>query len=204
MSEKATRLDDDRIDKLADALETFAKPSSKLTFHNYDLAFDPNRRVGVQRARDVPGEGLTTSATFGLAHEDWSHNNMPDRVELVFAWDSPELQYERLLVTVAETILRIRQVPKPGIIYRDAAEAARLPELKARMPHATILFPYLWGNDFQKVDLGTTKVWFLQLVPIDDKERAFIEKNGFAKFEELLGYDGARFERLQRPSHIQF
>lgn len=202
MNNRSKRLSDTQVDRLADQMEAFVADAMRTTFHSYQVAHDPTRKLGVQRSAGFPRAGLTTSATFGLAHEDWTHANFPDRMELVHSWSDTSPDQERFLVAVAETILRVRQVPKPGIIYLDAAVAARLDDLAHRMPHGLLLFPYLFGDRFEKADLDGVKVWFLQLVPIYDQERSFIEKNGFKKFEELLELGGVRFHDLKRLSHV--
>ncbi len=202
MSEARTRLTDAQVDGLADAMESFVAEAAATSFHNYELAHDPMRKLGVQRATGFPRPDLTTSATFGLAHEDWRSAGFPDRIELVHAWAGGGVDQERFLVAVAETVLRRARLPKPGVVYRDAAEAARLFELKQRLPHALVLFPYLFGDRFEKVSLSGANVWFLQVVPIYENEAAFIAKNGFQTFEELLASDGVSFHDLSRPSHI--
>jgi len=69
------------------------------------------------------------------------------------------------------------------------------------MPHALVLFPYLWDKEFDKCDLQLHKVWFLQVVPLFDDEREHIERHGFEAFEEILSFEGARFVHLERLSH---
>ena len=202
MTHTNTRLTDEQLATLHHALVGYARRATRTEEAEYPLAADPDRHLGVLRAFDLPRKGLTTSASFGFANETWQHRNFPDRIELVQAWDNPSTDYERLMVTVIESALAERQHPKPGILYQDAARAADLPDLAERMPHATVLYPYLWKNGFHKVDLGTARVWFLQVVPLYQNESDFIEKHGIKKFEERLEYTGARFERLQRVSHL--
>lgn len=202
MNQPTTRLPNAQVDTLADALEKFAASADETTFHNYDAHDGSHRKLGVQRSHGVPRQGLTTSVTFGLAHETWTDKNFPDRVELIQAWDNPLPDHERFLVTVAETIKKQHVLPKPGTLFVNAAESARLDDLESHMPHGLLLYPYLWGDAFTKVDLVDTRVWFMQLVPIHDDELAFIEKNGFSKFEELLTHDGAYFHELGRRSHV--
>jgi hypothetical protein len=196
-----TRLTDQQVDELADQLERFAIRSKKITYGSYKLAHDPSRKLGILRAEELPREGLVTAASFGLAHEVWTHANFADRVELVQARDNPSTEYERIVVSVAEGSISARRLPKPGVIYQDAVVSARLPELAQRMPHATVLFPYSWEDElFAKVELsGGVRVWFLQVVPLYDVEVKYIDQKGFAAFEQVLGEQGAFFEKLNRP-----
>lgn len=176
--------------------------ASKLSFANHKCSHDPSRVIGVMRAHDFPRVGLTTAVSFGLAHETWPEWGFPDRMELVQVWDDPSLEYERLLVTAVESVLILKRPPKPGVIYEKAVVAANLPLLMERMPNALMLYPYLWDDGLVKVQLGQDRVWFLQVVPIFDDEMTYIEKQKFEKFEELLSYDGADFEFLNRLSHV--
>lgn len=201
MTNASMRLTDTQFSVLTDALKQFVKAATKVSFANYQCTHDSGRRLGIIRAHDFPREGLTTAASFGLANDTYA--TFPDRLELVMAWDYPSLDYERLLVVVAETIMIRGRLPEPGVIYRDAAHVAGLPELARRMPHAMVLFPYLWGEAFAQVDLKGSRVWFLQVVPIYDDEKNFIEEHGFETFEELLGNHGAYFEQMQRKSHME-
>jgi hypothetical protein len=178
MSEATSRLSDEQVDGLADALERIAKPASKVTNVHFALSKDPTRKMGVMRAQDYPENGLTTACTFGLAHETFRSANFPDRIELVQTWGSPSLEYERLLAVVAETIILRGRPPKPGVVYQDAVRIANLPKLAEKMPHALVMFPYLWSEGFTRVDLEKDRIWFLQIVPIYDNEMQFIERQG--------------------------
>ncbi|MBN1606824.1 MAG: suppressor of fused domain protein [Polyangiaceae bacterium] len=196
------RLQDKEVDELADAMEAFAPSGTDISFASYECVSERGRRIGIMRLAQYPRPELRTCASFGLAHNDWTAKSFPDRVELVQAWNDESLEYERLTVTVAEAIIGSGSLPKPGVIYENAAVAARLPALAKRMPHALLLFPYLWDDAFEQVKLSNHRVWFLQVVPLFDDEKAYIERNGFKTFEELLGYDGAHFHKLDRVSHL--
>lgn len=153
-----------------------------------------------------PRRELTTSATFGLAHADWTDRNFPDRVEFVGAWNNETIEYSLVLAVIAREAIRQHTLPKPGVIFEDAIKAAALEgsslaPLASRMPHALVLFPYLWDTGFDKCALQGHRVWFLQVVPLFDDEREHIERHGFAAFEEILTFEGARFVDLERLSH---
>jgi hypothetical protein len=202
MNAPATRLTDAQVDALSAAMRGAARPASNVSLHNYRFSMDNSRVMGVLRARDHPRKRLTTAATFGLAHEDWSDSNFPHRIELVTTWNTPSEEIEQLLIVVAETITMRRRLPKPGAIYEDAVKIAGLTELARTMPHALVLFPCVHKLGFNSVKLDGTKVWFMQVAPIYEDESAYIEREGFERFEELLEYDGAQFEDLSRASHI--
>lgn len=197
-----TRLTNAQVDELADLIESYARSAKSIKFTSYQMAHDPSRKLGIMRAEDLPREGLTTAVSFGVAHEVWSHANFPDRVELVQARDNPSNEYERLVVAVAEGSISARRLPKPGVIYEDAVVSARLPELAKRMPHATVIFPYSWA-EFQSAELtGGVRVWFLQVVPLFDIEKKYIETKGFPAFEQLLVDQGAYFHKLDREPYV--
>ena len=203
MATTRRRLTDKQVDELADALEQFAQPAQSVTYQNYQMAHDPSRKLGIQSAHGFPKAGLTTAVSFGLAHEVWTDVNFPDRTELVQGWDGPSLEHTRLLLAVAEGSISTRTLPKPGVIYEGAVVSARLPELARRMPHATVLFPYLWGDAFTKVVLsGGIRVWFVQVVPLYDVEVKYIQQKGFAAFEEVLTEVGAFFDQLHREPYV--
>lgn len=197
-----SRLSDTQVDALADALEQFAKPAAEVTYANVPLFADSSRTLGIMRAHDFPWAGLTTACSFGLAHEDWHSENFPDRLELVMAYDQTNLHYERLLVTIASVIMQRQRLPKPGVVYQDAIQAAGLSDLIPLMPHVLVLFPYLWPDAFERIDIEGARVWFLQIVPIYEDEMNFIVENDFATFEELLSCHGVSFEDMQRQSHM--
>jgi Suppressor of fused protein (SUFU) len=203
MPSSSTILADDQFQALQTALKRFAAGASKVSYTNYQCTHDSKRKLGVMSAADLPHEGFTTAASFGLAQDSWAHANFPDRVELVQAWDNSDRRYERILVVVAETTMMLKLLPKPGGIYEDAVRVAGLADLARRMPHAMVLFPYSWKAAFESVDLRRTRVWFLQVVPIFEDEKNFIEKHGFKAFQELLSYHGPQLERLDRRSHIE-
>ena len=111
------------------------------------------------------------------------------------------MEFAKVLVVVVREAIRQRMLPKPGVVFEDGVRAAGLGEIGERMPHALILFPYLWDKEFQKAELEKHRLWFLQVVPIFDDELAHIETHGFEAFEEILKFEGAGFEKLERISH---
>jgi hypothetical protein len=185
------------------AVNQFTESAKERKLTNYRCSQDQEREIGVARALNFPYEGMTTATTLGLVHESWTELNFPDRIELVQAWDSVAPEYERLLVVVADSILIQRRYPNPGAIYFDAVKIANLPDLAQRMPHALVLFPYVWHDAFERVDVDGVRVWWLQIVPIFDDERRFIQEKGFQLFENLLRAKGAFFERLSRKSYLE-
>jgi Suppressor of fused protein (SUFU) len=192
------RLSDAQVDELADALENLAKPASEITFQAYPSPVDPGRRISLQRARDWPRPGLTTAITLGLAHYSWEPLGVSDRIEMVFVWDQPSFEYERLLVAVVGAVHADPSVlPRPGRIYRGAASAAGLPDVEKTMPNALLLIPYLWGPSLHHVDITGARVRFLQVVPVTEKESQFIRDQGFETFEEILEAQGADFYRMK-------
>jgi hypothetical protein len=197
-----SRLSDEDVDALADFLEETTKTGSGQTFTNHGLTHDRGRKLGIMRVADYPSSGLQTAISFGLFHQSFTAFNFPDRIELVMTWDSEEAELERLLVVVAETIIMRGRAPKPGAIYVNATKIANIPALSARMPHALVMFPFLWRDGLVTATLPGARVWFMQVVPIHEKEREFIERNGFKKFQELLSYDIVDLHRVNRASHV--
>jgi hypothetical protein len=188
------------MSQLADSLENWCSAAAKPTFQNYEV--DSGRVLGVIFGKGVPREGFTTACSYGVAHEDWSGAEFSDRCELVTAWWGPIAGFDNLLVAVAREVIRNRAPPKPGMIFVDALKAAAVAGVMDRMPHALILPPYLWTQGFDVCNAGTQRVWFLQIVPIFERERNCIEERGFANFEDILRFDGVHFTDTNRASHI--
>jgi hypothetical protein len=197
-----SRLSDEDVDALADFLEGTTKTGGGQTFTNHELSHDRGRKLGIMRVADYPSPGLQTAISFGLFHQSFTAFNFPDRIELVTTWDSEGAELERLLVVVAETIIMRGRAPKPGAVYLNATKIAGIPVVSARMPHALVMFPFLWRDGLIKAMLSGARVWFMQVVPIHEKEREFIERNGFKKFQELLSYDVVDLHRMNRASHV--
>jgi len=196
------RLTDAQVDQLADILDAEVKAAKSIRRISYRLAHDSSRKLGIITGYGLPREGLTTAASFGFAHEDWTHAGFSDRFELVQARDNPADEYERIVVAVAEASISTKKVPKAGLVYTDAVVSARLPELAKRMPHATLVFPYSWEN-FSSAELrGGVKVWFMQVVPIYEVERKYLQQHGFAEFEQLLIDQGAHFHKFNREAYV--
>ncbi|QYU67548.1 suppressor of fused domain protein [Leptolyngbya sp. 15MV] len=167
----------------------------------YAASRDPQIRLGVMRAPGVPEPDTQAAVSVGLANHVWAHANFPDRLELLHVWDGLATDNERLVVVAAETMIITGKPAKPGAVYLDAVKAADLP-VASRMPHALITFPYLRGWPLQQVTTGGARIWLLQVTPIFEQEKQFIEKHGFAKFQELLSYDVMDLHRMNRASHV--
>ncbi len=193
-----TRISDSEVDVVADAIEGFLGGETRVHRESFELS--SGRRLGVMFGDDVPRPGLSTAATFGLVHEDWSEVGVRDRIELVGAMPVGQTELRRMLFVVAREAIRQRALPKPGRVFADAMRAADAPGA-ARMPHALIVTPHLWNEDFDVVRLASQSLWFLQVVPLFDSEMRFIETSGFSSFEELLREDGVRFWDLERHPH---
>ena len=198
------RISDHETDQLADYLEDALGGAKHCGYQNYPQA--SGGVIGTISRVGFPRQELVTSCTFGLAHADWQDKNFPDRIELVGAWNDERVEFRRVLVIVAAEAMRQHVLPKPGVVFEDAVRAAAmegptLASLARRMPHALLLFPYLWKTEFDQCKLDAHRVWFLQVVPIFENERIHIEKHGFSAFEEILKEEGARFVDLGRLSH---
>lgn len=196
------RLSASQLSQLSDQLREATKAASDRRVVRYPLSHDAQVVIDVARLADFPSPGLQTAVSLGLSQYSWLELDFPDRIELVQVWNGPEAPNERLLMVVLESIIMTGRPPKPGAVYLNAAGIADLPELSDRMPHALIMFPLLWSDGLIKADLAGTKVWFLQVVPIFEAERAFIRREGFAKFEELLSYDVMDLHEVDRVSHV--
>jgi hypothetical protein len=199
----SSRLSNTEIDQLFDKLHEFVRGAANTSYANYETGVT-GRQIGIMRSEGSPRANLTTWCSFGLAHSDWSAFNFPHRLEIVQAWADPGPAYERLIATVAGTMISVNKWVKPGSIFLNSAAQAGLDELARRMPHSLVLNPYLWDSDTfgGEVQLATHRVWFLQIVSIFEDERLFIEAEGLETFEEFLSAEGARFPNPDRWSYV--
>jgi hypothetical protein len=55
---------------------------------------------------------------------------------------------------------------------------------------------------FGPLQLSSHQVWFVQIVPIFESERAFIVRHGLEAFEDILESDGAQFYLSSRDPHL--
>ena len=167
---------------------------------SYRLSRDGSRELAVIRADGAPYPDCHVAISAGLANDAWTDWNFPDRIELLHVWDGPSADNEKLVVTAAETMILLGPA-KPGLVVLDAVKAAGL-AVGERMPHALISFPYLPAWQLDKVVAGDTKIWMMQVTPIFEKEAEYIDRNGFATWEELLSYDVLDLHRMERGSHV--
>ncbi|MBX3232196.1 MAG: suppressor of fused domain protein [Labilithrix sp.] len=196
------RLTAQEMDAVADQLELPVKGRFPITYANHPLPGDPARKLGIQRVDGYPSPGFRTALSYGLAHESFETSNFPDRIELIQGYRTDDWSFERIQVFVADSVVTSNQLPKPGTVYQHAVAHAGLGAPASRMPHALVVYPYLWQRDFYKADVADKRLWFLQLVPIHENELQFITKNGFKVFEELLDHFGMQFHDLNRTSYV--
>lgn len=184
------RLPDADVSELSQYIDSQLSIATSIHRAHYPHGQDPTRKIEVIRGTDVPKQGVTTWCTLGLAHLSWSDQGFPDRNELVGALKNSDVDFAKVLATVAHAIVDTRIFPRPGGVMIDAVAMCGLGELSKRMPHALYVFPYTWEDGFVGTQLSVGKVWMLQVVPIYEDEYAFIKRFSFAEFEELLEAKG--------------
>ena len=187
------------VDTLGNQIELATSGGSSLEHQSAPFF---SRKLGFAVGRDNPVPGLTTAATFGLSHEDWTDVGFKDRTELVTTWKGDEPTFTNVLVSVARACVINRIPPFAGVVFGDAFAASNVPNFGKRMPHGLGLFPYMWKDArFGPVQLSAHRVWFVQVVPIFEGERTFLAEHGIDAFETILAGEGARFYLSSRDSH---
>jgi hypothetical protein len=184
------------------AVKAASREATGRSDSRYLFSRDPNQTIQVLRMDGFPRAGMHAAVSSGLMHYAWTDSGFPDRLELLHVWDGATMDNEKLVVVAAESMVLDGRPAKPGAIYLDAVKAARVPA-GDRMPHALLTFPYMGSPELDRVAVGGTSIWVLQVTPIFEQERRFIEKNGFAKFEELLSYDAMDLHEMNRGSHVR-
>jgi hypothetical protein len=203
MSEgRVSRLSEGQTASIARMVQEAMAGATSTARSTYGLSHDRGKTLGVIRAHGLPYPDTQAALSVGLSDYTWADSNFPDRLEILHIWDGQSTDNEKLVITAAETMIMRGKPAKPGAIYLGAVKAANLP-VASRMPHALLTFPYMRGWGLEKAVVGDTNVWLLQVTPIFEQERQFIEQNGFARFEELLSYDVMDLHRMNRASHVR-
>jgi hypothetical protein len=201
VSDLLTNLSKEQLASLGAAVEGSVKGAARWERTTYGLSHDRSWTIDVLRADCAPYRDTHVAVSIGLSNCSWVKWNFPDRIEVVHVWDGQSHENEKLAITAAETMI-LTGPAKPGAIYLDAVKAAGL-AVSERMPHALITFPYLSNWKLDKIVADRTNIWILQVTPIFEQEMRFIQRNGFAKFEELLSYDVMDLYRMGRASHVR-
>lgn len=201
-SKEVSRLSSAQETLFTGAVQAASRRATGLSDSRYLFSRDPNRAIQVLRMDGFPTAVTHAAVSSGLMHYAWTDSGFPDRLELLHVWDGASTTNEKLVVAVAESMVLDGRPAKPGAIYLDAVKVARVPA-GDRMPHALLTFPYMGSPELDRVVVSGTNIWVLQVTPIFEQERRFIEKNGFAKFEELLSYDAMDLYEMDRGSHVR-
>lgn len=148
---------------------------------------------------DQPVEGAFTLATIGLS-ETPQHGpeSEPVRQELLLcAWDG--FRHDSLystLFSVAQLVHDSGETANPGAVLELPQPVVQGGSLR----HLFVYIPIYHSDDLHAVPLGGEAVEVLWLIPITEKEAAFIEKNGPEAFDQLLGREDPDLLDLERPS----
>lgn len=197
---RVSNLSDQQVESFRADVAAAVRGAAGLKRTSYRLSRDRSRELEVLRAVGAPFPDTQAAVSVGLANNSWTEWDFPDRLEVLHVWDGPAEENEKLVVTAAETMILLGPA-KPGLVIQDAVKVAGL-AVGERMPHALITFPYLPAWPLDKVVADGARIWLLQVTPIFEQERQFIQRNGFAKFEELLSYDVLDLHRMDRGSHV--
>lgn len=142
--------------------------------------------------------GFTYYGTIGLS--DYVLKGFPHRLEFVGVCMSEFDYFPNILATASFIIMRTGQLYSPGSVMPNVVKEY-VPATK--LPHLYFTSPFSWKDKLQEFDLGTKIVNFLQVVPISESERLYLEKNGEKKFEDLLEKKLIDVTNMNRDSVVE-
>lgn len=161
---------------------------------------DGSKHIDIMRCAET--ERDFTCATVGLWDVDLGLQTGDDkelRVELLMAGDDREKTkdaFENIVATAAFSIMDHPELCGFGIVIRDVVtEYVRDTELA----HVILLSPMLWESYAPLEEEGRVVTW-LQLIPITERERAYLEAHSLEELEQLLDTQDTDVADLHRPS----
>jgi len=160
-----------------------------------------SERFQVVRFNRQPSEGTVTYATLGMSHVVLPlPSGRQVRQELIFAahdqFSSEEIA--SFLLTFCDFVLSKNQALLRGDVV--GPNAPLIPGVAVTGVYATM--PVVFGEGLGTLEDTVPPTVIVWLIPITDKEVAFIKAKGWGTFEDLLEDRQPDFWDLNRPSLI--
>ncbi|WP_459616805.1 suppressor of fused domain protein [Bordetella sp. 2513F-2] len=157
--------------------------------------------IDIIEVDDSPYEGLVSYSTIGLFELDLRQDDgspMSTQVELCAEAPHEQEEWGGILSTAAFVLMRAGQAVRSGSVLPDCV-SEYYPE--TTVPHLYLCAPYAWNDtEFPPVAFDGTQVNWLQVVPISEAERAYLEREGQEAFEDALVEADPDIYSLDRPS----
>jgi antitoxin YqcF len=157
--------------------------------------------VNVASVSGRPQPHVTSYSTVGL----WRWRNAAflesptaPRVEICGACATSARMFPNVLATAAFNVMREQWPCRPGsVLVGIVAEYGE----SLRLPHLYFTVPFLWHDDMRTMNQDQTVLWVLAL-PISEKERMFLVRNGDDALETLFQEKQIDIFNPERPSIV--
>lgn len=140
--------------------------------------------VHIVKLEDIPEEGVNLYTTIGTSDHSigLKVNDLPLRVEFLFACDARVNMVENMLATCSFNIINTNYKCYPGVIYNNVIS---LYLDDTEMKHILFVRPFLWDEyKFKRFDDEIVE-WLLA-VPISESEALYADKNGISQLEDIF------------------
>jgi hypothetical protein len=170
------------------------------TVRNY---FNDSRDISVDiiSVAGTPDVDISSYGTIGLSDYPmfWDGKEFPTRLELCGAALSSFSVFPNIIAEAAFTIIRSREVWRPGSFIRDLVVNYE-PNFGLRSLYITS--PFFWDRDLHELILSNKVVNWLMCFPISAAELGYLEKYGIDQFESMLEEAGADVFDTSRDSCV--
>ncbi|WP_459616212.1 suppressor of fused domain protein [Bordetella sp. 2513F-2] len=157
--------------------------------------------IDILEVDDSPDDGLVSYSTLGLFELDLRHDDgspMNTQIELCAEAPQDQEEWAGILSAAAFSLMRSGQAVRPGSVLTDCV-AEYYPD--TTVPHLYLCVPFSWNEaEFPRLEFDETLVNWLQVIPISDAERAFVEQEGAEAFEDALLEQDPDIYALDRDS----
>lgn len=145
---------------------------------------------------DDKSKSYTSLSTIGLSEVDLIQKNI--RVELAMAGEPYNESYAKIL---SNTAFKIQQNEECyyGLIVENVIDKSY--KTKSSLKHVVLLRPAYWKK-YKKLEMDEYSIVWLQVIPITDSEKKFIESNDIDKFDDILAKNKVDVIDLHRKNCI--
>lgn len=185
---------------------TIAKHGASFLSKDFKVAAfyndDESKSIDIMRCMET--ERDFTCATIGLWNVDLglqTDDGKALRVELLMAGDDREQTkdaFENILATSAFSIMDHPDLCDFGVVIRDVVKDY---VQDTELAHVLLLSPMLW-QDYKPLAEAETTVTWLQVIPITENERVYLQEHSLEELEQVLDDQDADVTDLHRPSCI--
>lgn len=156
------------------------------------------KKVDLLQCENSPSEGLISYGTLGLSETDVGlvSDGKDLRVELVGI--SNQEIFPNILTTAAFEIMDHQTIEYGYVMNNIISYYVK----DTTTPHLFFISPAMWDKELEELEDPQKYVSFLLAVPITEKERLFLKKNGVEELENKLDEAQADICDLHRNSVV--